>query len=45
MNIQLTDMPEELSDKQIEILHSETITITKVQKDDDNFYHCQIFGF
>jgi hypothetical protein len=38
-------MPEELDEKQQEILLSAAITITAVKKDGDNLFHCQIFGF
>jgi hypothetical protein len=39
-------MPEELNEKQEEILTSGIVTITNVRKcTEDNLFHCKFFGF
>lgn len=43
--LKFSDMPEELDEKQKEIIASEVITITNIHRVNGVEFHCNIFGF
>lgn len=43
--ILFSDMPQQMNTKQSEIIASGTVIITNIHKDEDQKFHCNIFGF